>query len=121
MQVEVIGQAPLQHKNLWSVYGQQAFSPTFYSIGREEGQVASFQRVVWGAIRIADLWLGLPGQRGVVHFEAVSRQDTDVTRDTVTKGDVHQVSYYKLLSVNVQFLAVTDNHRKLAEGQRVTF
>jgi hypothetical protein len=86
---------------------------TFNSIGGEEGQVLGFQRVVVGEFGASALGLGLSSEGRVVDLEAAGLDDADVSRNTVTKLDLYNVSKNNVLSAQSELLAFTKNGGKL--------
>lgn len=86
---------------------------TFDSIRREESQIPSLQRILIRALGVATLRFRFASQRGVVHFEAVCRYDTDIGRNTITTFDLDQIASDHFFSVDGLLLAFSDDEGEL--------
>ena len=81
---------------------------TFNTVGREESQVPGLKGVLVGELGGPGLGLRFSSERRVVNLEAMGRDNSHVSRHSVTKLDLKDVSHAKFLSTDVEFLSTSD-------------
>ena len=95
------------HNSSVSGVDDDSLGSSFDGVGGEEGDVFGFQRVLVGAFGRTRLRLRLSGERRVIDLESEGRDDTEVSRDTISSLDLDDISNDQFLCADLLLLTIT--------------
>ena len=95
------------HDSVVTDVDDNTLASAFDCIGGEKGNVLGFQRILMGEFRGSLLRFRFPSQRRVINFKTSGLQNSNISRDPISKLDLNDISKSQFISFDGNFVTIS--------------